>query len=291
MTVLEWETQYNGKFRALMFTASMGIEGGHSVICDRNDQNCFADWREKKVPAIGYLHSMALAITSTTLSPALICPSEYLHFLHVGLGSGTLVSFLLENFERWAHTVVEIDAEVINIAPQFGVYPSERLRLEHYDIAKFIQENRCKNQYDGIIIDAYDFKDRIPEALLNAKLIAPCLSSDKHAFVVINLVPQVIRQEEFFALLYTYRLQFKFLYLIEGTEYNKILVAHNQDEQITIEELFYRSEFLFRNCNHPLMERGRGHYYNTNAGSFDDAWLWFSTINRQRPCVGFSCLL
>src|SRR5512134_2739579 len=80
--------------------------------------------------------------------------------LSIGLGAGSIARFLHRHRPRAAHTVVEIDADVIACARHHFKLPPEspRLRLTIDDGADFLQA--ADREYDLILVDGYDGKGR-----------------------------------------------------------------------------------------------------------------------------------
>src|SRR6266849_5169253 len=75
--------------------------------------------------------------------------------LVVGLGGGTLPTFLRKHYPNAAIDVAEIDPDVVDIAKKFfGFREDERMRAHVADGRAFI-ENVRQPQYDVIFLDAY----------------------------------------------------------------------------------------------------------------------------------------
>jgi spermidine synthase len=76
------------------------------------------------------------------------------HVLHVGLGAGSMATFLYNYFPNAQQRVVELDPEVIQVAQRFFDLPhSERLRLTIGDGAEYLLSTR--DRYDVIFLDAF----------------------------------------------------------------------------------------------------------------------------------------
>jgi len=80
------------------------------------------------------------------------------HVLMIGLGGGSLVKFCHCHLPTSRLTVVEIDADVIALRPNFYIPPDdERLRVVNEDGAIYIEHMvRSVERTDVILVDAYD---------------------------------------------------------------------------------------------------------------------------------------
>jgi len=106
-------------------------------------------------------------IRTALLSLALV--DEPKRVLVVGLGGGTIPSFLHRHFPQATIDAVDIDPDVVEVARKFFEFrEDDRLRAHVADGRKFIEE--CTQPYDVIILDAYG-SDSIPEHLATAEFL------------------------------------------------------------------------------------------------------------------------
>jgi spermidine synthase len=80
--------------------------------------------------------------------------------LSIGLGAGSIARFLHKHRPRAAHTIVEIDGDVIACARQHFKLPAEgpRLRVTIDDGSDYLQA--ADRDFDLILVDGYDAKGR-----------------------------------------------------------------------------------------------------------------------------------
>lgn len=97
-----------------------------------------------------------------------LCP-EPKRILIIGLGGGTIPSFLHKHYPAATIDVVEIDPEVIDTAQRFfGLPVDARLRAHAADGRKFVEE--AKEPYDLVFLDAYS-SDSIPYHLATKEFL------------------------------------------------------------------------------------------------------------------------
>jgi spermidine synthase len=85
---------------------------------------------------------------------ALALVEEPRRVLIVGLGGGTVPSFLHKHYPRTAIDVVDIDPDVLAVAKQFFGFREDSLMRAHVaDGRKFIED--CRDPYDVILLDAF----------------------------------------------------------------------------------------------------------------------------------------
>ena len=80
--------------------------------------------------------------------------------LIVGLGGGTIPTFLHPHFPRLTIDVVDIDPQVVEVASKYFGFRQETTLRVHVDDGRRFIEN-CRNPYDIIFLDAFS-SDSIP---------------------------------------------------------------------------------------------------------------------------------
>src|SRR5713101_6411283 len=90
--------------------------------------------------------------------------------LVVGLGGGTLPTFLRKHYPAAAIDVAEIDPDVVDVAKKyFGFREDERMRAHVGDGRQFI-ENAVQADYDIIFLDAFGARD-VPKQLTTREFL------------------------------------------------------------------------------------------------------------------------
>jgi len=97
-----------------------------------------------------------------------VCPQPR-RVLIIGLGGGTIPSFLHKHFPQATIHVVDIDPEVVRVAERFfGFRQDDRLRAFVADGRRFIEQVR--EPYDVIFLDAYS-ADSVPYHLTTREFL------------------------------------------------------------------------------------------------------------------------
>lgn len=188
ITVNDWDTKEYGNIRGLVFSESKGLEGLHPVSCHKNNNGkeyCSGGWNRSTVPPLEYIHTMALSILSMK-SSSNECIYKENNVLHVGLGAGTLLSFLEYAKPEWKQTALEISHEVIEIAPLFGIHEGDNIHLIEIDANEYFDNTCHGNRFDVISFDAFDYEDNVAQCTNQPEIIKHCLTKD--GVVVVNLV-------------------------------------------------------------------------------------------------------
>src|SRR6266705_5614770 len=106
---------------------------------------------------------LELRDTQVALVGLALCEGPH-RILVVGLGGGTLPTFLRKHYPSAAIDVAEIDPDVVDVAKKFfGFREDERMRAHVGDGRRFI-ENVPQPYYDIIYLDAFDAHN-VPEHL------------------------------------------------------------------------------------------------------------------------------
>ena len=193
----------------------------------------------QSVAKVGDPDHLELPYAPVMLSGLALCP-EPKRVLVVGLGGGSIPSFLHKHYPKTRVDAVEIDPVVVEVAKQFfGLNEDETLKTYVQDGRQFIEER--PNTYDIIFLDAFG-SESIPYHLATRQFLEAVRRSITAQGVVLadvwgpgsnRLYPSMVR---------TYQEVFDELYVLEvrGSA-NRILIALPRKLQLTREELSRRA--------------------------------------------------
>lgn len=169
--------------------------------------------------------------------------SEPKRFLVLGLGGGTLPTFLRKHYPDAEIDAVDINPAVVAVAKSyFGFREDARMRAHVMDGRKFIEQT--SKPYDAVFLDAFG-ADALPAHLTTKEFLdAVHRAVRKDGIVVGNLWSTAVRPS-YEAMVRTYRATFPELYVLQvpGTT-NRILIAGPRARQITAAEFADRAERL-----------------------------------------------
>jgi len=165
--------------------------------------------------------------------------------LVVGLGGGTIPSFIRRHFPQANIDAVDIDPGVVEVArSHFGFREDAKMRAHVEDGRRFIE--RSERRYDIIFLDAFG-ADSVPYSLTTREF----LDSVRRALaprgaVVANLWSSAYNPL-YDSMLRTYRAVYDEVYLVDvPSGGNKIIVALPWKAALSSEELVRRSRQLSR---------------------------------------------
>jgi len=193
----------------------------------------------QSVAKVGDPDHLELPYAPVMLSGLALCP-EPKRVLVVGLGGGSIPSFLHKHYPKTRVDAVEIDPVVVEVAKQFfGLNEDETLKTYVQDGRQFIEER--PNTYDIIFLDAFG-SESIPYHLATREFLQAVRRSITAQGVVLadvwgpganRLYPSMVR---------TYQEVFDELYVLEvqGSA-NKILIALPKKLRVSREELAQRA--------------------------------------------------
>ena len=163
-----------------------------------------------------------------------LCP-EPKRVLVVGLGGGTIPSFLHKHYPQTQIDVVDIDPVVVEVAKQFfGFSEDATLKAHVQDGRQFIEERL--NAYDVIFLDAFDSKD-IPYHLVTREFLEAVRRSITAQGVVLADVLSREWNPLYDSMVRTYQEVFDQLYILDARgEENKIFIALPRGLRVTREE-------------------------------------------------------
>ncbi len=165
--------------------------------------------------------------------------------LIVGLGGGTIPTFLRKHYAQTAIDVVDIDPEVAEVAKTyFGFREDGSLRVHVADGRKFIET--CGEPYDIIFLDAFG-SDNIPRHLATREFLQATARGLKPGGVVVSNVWGPGSNPLYESMVCTYRDVFAELCIVDVPGGgNKILVALPRRVKLNPEELAQRATEISR---------------------------------------------
>jgi len=179
--------------------------------------------------------------------------------------------------------VIEVLQGVVDMGPFFDYRPDQleasgRVRTMVRDAAAYIHDLQCDNQkYDFVLMDAYDERDLIPEALTDPNLIDSlrknCFDDnlDRPSWFIINLVN--LDFSVFESYVRDIARRFKHLYLIQAKPLNRLLLAQTKGPIMTHLQLIQQTELQRSACpSMPLLARGRGYFAHIDP-MLDPLWM------------------
>jgi spermidine synthase len=165
--------------------------------------------------------------------------------LIIGLGGGTIPSFLHKHYPQTRIDVVDIDPDVVDVARKyFGFQEDPRLQAYVADGRRFIEE--CRDPYDLIFLDAFD-RDSIPYHLATREFLRATRKALKPDGVVASNIWSSYTNALHDSMLRTYRDVFPDVYLVEvqGAG-NEIVLALPRRRAVTRDDLASRASRISR---------------------------------------------
>jgi spermidine synthase len=165
--------------------------------------------------------------------------------LVIGLGGGTIPSFLHRHYPEATIDAVDIDPEVVEVAKAyFGFREDNRLRAHVLDGRQFIEQ--CDQPYDLIFLDAFS-SDNIPRQLTTREFLHAVRRALKPEGLAVANIWSRLSNPLYDAMVNTYEDVFDQLYLLDvpGAG-NIILFASPRREQIKRDDLVRRTRELTR---------------------------------------------
>jgi spermidine synthase len=160
--------------------------------------------------------------------------------LIVGLGGGTIPSFLHKHYPQATIDVVDIDPEVVHAAKEyFGFREDATLHVHVDDGRRFIENGR--EPYDLIFLDAYG-AENIPYHLATRQFLAAVRKALSPAGVVVANVFSRSSNALYDSMVRTYQEVFAELYILDVPGGgNKILLALSRPQRIQGRDLLQRA--------------------------------------------------
>lgn len=187
----------------------------------------------------------------------------------VGLGGGTLPTFLRKHYPHAAIDAVDIDPDVVHVAKQFfGFREDDRMRAYVGDGREFVE--RFRQPYDMIFLDAFS-SDSVPPHLTTQEFLRAVRRAVKPNGVVVGNIWSRSSNPLYDSMVRTYQEVFDQLYILDvpGAG-NKILLAVPRPLPLGRDELAQRArqvstERQFRFDLGELVTSGFQHAKERNA--------------------------
>jgi len=161
--------------------------------------------------------------------------------LVVGLGGGTIPSFLRKHYPQTTIDAVDIDPEVVHVAMRFfGFREDAKMQAHVADGRKFIED--CRQPYDIIVLDAFG-ADNVPYSLATVEFIRSVKRTLSPRGIAIGNIWSRHSNPLYNAMVRTYQEVFDELYLfdVQGAD-NRILVGLPRTERLSRSELTRRAK-------------------------------------------------
>jgi spermidine synthase len=160
--------------------------------------------------------------------------------LIVGLGGGTIPSFLHKHYPKAAIDVVDIDPDVVDVARKYFEFREDAtLRAHVADGRKFIEQAR--NRYDLIFLDAFSAEE-IPYHLATREFLQAVRRALTPDGVVLGNIWSRYSNPLYDSMVRTYQDVFDELYILDVWDVgNKILIALPRKQQLARDDLARRA--------------------------------------------------
>jgi len=182
---------------------------------------------------------LALPYTRVTFVGLALC-AEPRRLLVVGLGGGTLPSFLRKYYPDAVIDAVDVDPEVVYVAKTyFGFREDARMHAHVADGRRFIEQSR--EPYDAIFLDAFG-ADSVPPHLTTQEFMQAVRRALRPDGVVIGNVWGRYLNPLYDSMLRTYREVFDELYVVDvEASLNKIVLALPRKQPLARDEFIDRA--------------------------------------------------
>lgn len=160
--------------------------------------------------------------------------------LIVGLGGGTIPSFLHQHYPEMEIDVVDIDPDVIAVARRFFGFREDRTMRAHLaDGRRFIEE--CQRPYDMIFLDAFG-SDNVPYHLATQEFLLAVRRALAPGGIAVGNVWSRESNTLYDSMVSTYQAVFAELYVltVSGSG-NRILVALPRKAELSRDQLAQRA--------------------------------------------------
>ncbi len=166
----------------------------------------------------------------------LLLAQQWERVLIVGLGGGTIPSFLRHYYPQLKIDVVELDPEVVRAAKKFfGFQEDQNMRVFVQDGRKYIEETTLR--YDVIFLDAFG-AENVPPPLTTREFLQACRQALRPGGLVVGNIWSRASNPLYDSMVRTYQDVFPTLYILDvpGSG-NRILFALPRKQTIQKAEL------------------------------------------------------
>ena len=189
--------------------------------------------------------------------------------LIVGLGGGTIPSFLHKHYPNMTIDVVDIDPDVLDVAKRFfGFRETPTMHAYVADGRRFIEE--CRNPYDIIFLDAFG-SENIPYHLATREFLQAVRRALSPQGIAVGNIWSSYSNPLHDSMVRTYRDVFDELYILDvrGAG-NEILVAVPRKGKIRQADLAQRASRISKEKHFPF-DMGEGVAYGYRHAGEDDS--------------------
>jgi len=171
-----------------------------------------------------------------TAFTGLALTGEPKRILVIGLGGGTLPSFLHKHYPAAVIDAVDIDPVVVDVARRYFGFRDDALMKGHVgDGRRFVEE--VKQPYDMIFLDAYG-SDSVPEHLATEEFLRAVRRAVKPDGIVVGNIWGRGHNRLYDRMVRTYQEVFDDLYILDVRNAgNQILLALPRVQRLTQEQL------------------------------------------------------
>ncbi len=226
---------------------------------------------------------LELPYARVALAGLALC-EEPRRILVVGLGGGTLPTFLRKYYPNAAIDVAEIDPDVVDVAKKFfGFREDERMRVHVGDGRRFI-ENVRQPSYDVIFLDAYGAHN-VPAHLTTQEFLQAVRRAVMPSGIAVGNVWRPSSNPLYHSMVRTYQEAFDELFILDAPgDVNDILLALPRKQRLSKVELALAARKIstakqFRFDLGDLVEHG---FFHASEKNRDGRVLRDSDLSRSR---------
>ncbi|HIQ22190.1 MAG TPA: hypothetical protein EYH34_13280 [Planctomycetes bacterium] len=185
--------------------------------------------------------------------------------LIIGLGGGTIPSFLHKHYPQTIIDVVDIDPEVVAVAKQFFGFREDALMKAYVqDGRRFVE--RCRSRYDIVFLDAFG-PDSIPYHLATREFLTAVRGILAPGGIVVGNVWSRSSNRLYDSMILTYQDVFEAVYILDvrGAG-NKIIFGLPRAQPVDRLELARRASRISRTRRFPF-DMGEAVLYGFHAAA------------------------
>jgi len=227
----------------------------NTIVVTEDDQGLRTLWFEKdgvrqSVVKVGDPDHLELAYTRV-MPVGLAMVEKPVRVLIVGLGGGTIPSFLRKHYPRMTIDVVDIDPDVVDVARRFfGFREDAAMRAYVEDGRRFIE--KCRDPYDLIFLDAYG-SENIPYQLATQEFLVAVRRALAPGGAVVANVWDRTSNPLYDSMVRTYQEVFAELHILDVRwTGNQILLALGEQRAIGQDRLAARAATISRRERFPF---------------------------------------